>query len=694
MFTGQVTAVGTGRKPCLRSAARDLLEVVQVDSTEEWVVAKEKGAKNTYGVPLERSDYLKLEKHRHHCEPDDFRKWVQSGYGKDKRLAVDLFSGAGGLSLGLQRARWTTAAAVDFDERARETHAANFPGMSLCVDLGDDDQRSEFVQRILDSGAEIDLVAGGPPCQPFSRAGRSKIRHLVEYHNRDPHDLRKELWRAYVDVVERLLPRAVLMENVPDMGLGDDFSVIRIIEAKLESLGYVTQVRLVDAWNYRVPQHRKRLILLARRDGGGFPWGKPRKQTTLRDAIGDLPPLNPEPLEAVGARVGDYDEQQEPKSPFAKEMRKRADEGVIHDHMTRRVREDDFRIFTVMDSKTLYSKLDEKLGDDEKEFQRYDAEQFTDKYKKLDWNELSRTITAHIAKDGYWYIHPEEPRTLTVREAARIQTFPDRFRFAGTRSDAFRQIGNAVPPLLGEAAARVLLPQDACTGNEATDKWPKVREELTRWAKEQRAGEQWYQFPNGRKMKPLGALVMAVLSGSKLHPKQLANVMDDVAGHKELTRDVYLALVNSASTAALRKRLEDRLGPVVDKPEVWVNADSVLDHSEEMGLKPAELALFKLLAGGDIMLVSQSALRVAARVQQNESHLTNRLTEGRLNLIKLLGAGRDAPVRMAAIRFIGENLCRDKQPVCGSCPLSDYCPTRPQEDEGTEATFDVALTTG
>ena len=656
-------------------------------------MAKEEGAKNTYGVPLERSDYLKLKQHRHHCEPEEFRKWVQSGFGKGKRLAVDLFSGAGGLSLGLERAGYTTAAAVDFDERARETHAANFPGMSLCLDLGDDEQRGEFVQRILDSGAEIDIVAGGPPCQPFSRAGRSKIRHLVEYHSRDPHDIRKELWRAYVDVVERILPRAVLMENVPDMGLGDDFSVIRIIEAKLESLGYVTQVRLVDAWNYRVPQHRKRLILLARRDGGGFPWGKPTKQTTLHDAIGDLPALNPKALESVGARVLDYDEKLESKpSPFAKEMRRRAEAGVIHDHMTRRVRTDDFKIFTIMDSRTLYSELEEKLGDDEKEFQRYDAEQFTDKYKKLDWNELSRTITAHIAKDGYWYIHPEEPRTLTVREAARIQTFPDRFRFAGTRSDAFRQIGNAVPPLLGEAAARVLLPQDVPTADEAADKWPKVREELTRWAKEQRAGKQWYQFPNGRKMKPLGALVMAVLSGSKLHPKQLASVMDDVAGYKELTQDVYLALLNAASTAAVRKRLEARLGPVVDRPEVWVNADSVLDHSKVMGLKPAELALFRLLAGGDIMLVTQSALRVAARVQQNQSHLTNRLTEGRLNLVKLLGAGRDAPVRMAAIRFIGENLCRDKQPVCGSCPLSDYCPTRPQEDAGSAATFDAALT--
>ncbi|MFJ5233046.1 DNA cytosine methyltransferase [Kitasatospora sp. NPDC088391] len=660
-------------------------------------MAKEKGAKNTYGVPLERSDYFKPGKHRHHCEPEDFRMWIQSGFGKGKRLAVDLFSGAGGLSLGIERAGWTTAAAVDFDERARETHAANFPGMSLCVDLGDESKRDEFVQRILDSGAEIDMVAGGPPCQPFSRAGRSKIRHLVEYHNRDPHDLRKELWRAYVDVVEKLLPRVVLMENVPDMGLGDDFSVIRVIAAELENIGYVTDVRLVDAWNYRVPQHRKRLILLARRDGSGFEWGKPQKQTTLRDAIGDLPALDPKALEAVGARNGVYDEQQKSKvSPFAREMRKKAEAGVIHDHMTRRVRSDDFRIFTVMDSKTLYSDLEEKLEDDEKKFQRYDAEQFTDKYKKLDWNELSRTITAHIAKDGYWYIHPEEPRTLTVREAARIQTFPDRFRFAGTRSDAFRQIGNAVPPLLGEAAARVLLSQDVPAEEKAVDKWPKLRDDLTRWAKAQRAGDQWHQFPGGRKMRPLGALVMAVLSGSKLNPKQLSSAMDDVAGCRELTKDVYLALVNAAPTAAVRKRLEDRLGAVVDRPEVWTSADSVLEHSKVMGLKPGELALFRLLAGGDIMLVSQGALRVAARVQQNDSHLTNRLTEGRLNLIKILGAGRDAPVRMAAIRFIGENLCRDKQPICESCPLSGYCPTRPrlQEGEGAGAVFQAALTAG
>ena len=89
--------------------------------------------------------------------------------------------------------------------------------------------------------------------------------------------------------------------------------------------------------------------------------------------------------------------------------------------------------------------------------QRYRTDIFTDKYKRLAWEELSRTITAHIAKDGYWYIHPEQHRTLSIREAARLQTFPDWFRFAGQPSHRYSQIGNAVPPLLAEAVGRALV---------------------------------------------------------------------------------------------------------------------------------------------------------------------------------------------------------------------------------------------
>ncbi|MFI5812610.1 DNA cytosine methyltransferase [Streptomyces sp. NPDC051643] len=625
-----------------------------------------------YGVPLERSDYLKLDPNKNSCTSEGFQDWLE-GFGKGKRLAVDLFSGAGGLSAGVERAGWTTAAAVDFDERALETHRANFPGLSLKMDLGDPGERDRL-EEILKS-AEIDLVAGGPPCQPFSRAGRNKIRDLVKNHGRDPEDRRKELWSAYLDMVKRLNPRAVLMENVPDMGLHDDFFVIRTIEEELEELGYATQVRLVDAWSYGVPQHRKRLILLARKDVDDFTWREPApERTTLRDAIGDLPELEVVPTERVGERELKY---RKPRnlSGFATKMREEAPRGLVWDHMTRRVRKDDHRIFEVMESDTKYSDLQDKLTGDEKKYQRYSAEKYTDKYKKLAWNELSRTITAHIAKDGYWYIHPEQLRTLTVREAARVQTFPDKFRFAGTRSDAFRQIGNAVPPLLGEAAAEALEPVgDAATETAGLQPhWRDVRSGLADWAKRRRDGGDWYQLP-GETPVPLHAAVVAILSGAKIKLAVMAELMTAVRRSKTLTATLFKKLVDAAPTTPVRSRV-DRLAPLVEKPYDW-QWGKRFDLPAKLAMKPAEESLYRLLIGEDLMLVGTGTLRVAARVNGVETDHANRLSEGRVNLVKLVGAGKDAPLRMGAIRLIGTDLCREDQPVCSECPLVAHCVSR------------------
>lgn len=633
--------------------------------------------KGKYEVPLERSDYLPLPRHHDSCTEDAFVEWL--GRHEGERLAVDLFSGAGGLSLGIERAGWTIAAGVDYDKRALETHAANFSGLSLHMDLGNPEVRDRLVGLL--SHAEIDLVAGGPPCQPFSRAGRSKIRDLVRNHGRDPQDHRKQLWRAYLDIVTRVRPRVVLMENVPDMGLGDDFAVVRIIEEKLEDLGYATQIRLVDAWQYGVPQHRKRLILLARNDIEKFDWPPARENpVSLRDAISDLPALEFKPRQRVGDREIPYKKPRE-LSHFAQLMREGAEDSVIHDHMTRRVREDDWEIFSRhMDSKTLYSDLP-------KELRRYRADSFTDKYKKLDWDELSRSITAHIAKDGYWYIHPEEPRTLTVRESARIQTFPDWFRFAGTRSDAFKQIGNAVPPFLGEAAALAVAPvKEKLANSGLTPHWRRVREDLGAWAEQARCQDGWYQYP-GPEMLPPQAAVMALLSGIRLKQSELREIMHTIRGMKSVTAKVFDRMLMRAPRHSVRDRLS-RLQPLVDDRLAWRD-EKKHEVPQKLGFKPAEEALYTLLLGDqDLLLVTQGALRVSARVNDSEADRTNKLTEGRVNLIRLVGAGTNASLRMAALRVIGNDYCKSNQPACRWCPLSKHCEGKPPADDLYSVSYD------
>ena len=637
-------------------------------------------AKQHYGVPLERSDYLPLPPHKDSCRPSDFPAWLKS-FGADKRLALDLFSGAGGLSLGLMRAGWTLAAAVDHSGPALETHAANFPGMSLDVDLGSPAALEGLLELLEPARGRIDLVAGGPPCQPFSRAGRSKIRNLVEYHGRSPVDLRKELWRSYLRVIEEVQPRAVLMENVPDMGLSDDFRVVRFIEQCLENAGYATQVRLVDAWRHGVPQHRKRLILLARNDVEQFDWEADQVPVSLRDAIGDLPSLlvatdeyagsRPHilPTGRVGVRRTSYVPSASP-SVFASKMREGAEqdqsEEVVWDHMTRRVRADDWKIFSTMESNTLYSDVDESL-------RRYRADSFTDKYKKLDWTERSRSITAHIAKDGYWYIHPDQNRTLTVREAARVQTFPDRFRFAGTRSDAFRQIGNAVPPMLGEAAAKVLRPV-AGTGTAEgglRSHWSQVREQLDKWATKRQGTGDWVHVP-GQHLSQLAAAVVALLSGTRLQQEQLEVLVGEVRNISLLSPKKIATLRSLAPTSAARDRV-DRLEAVVGLRRIWTSRDHQDEVATLLEMKPAERSLFRLLNGDDVLWTGQSAIRVAARLNDSGSDRTNRLSDGRVDLVRIIGSGDNAPLRMAGLRLIGMTHCLARKPLCGTCPVRAFC---------------------
>lgn len=610
----------------------------------------------TYGVKLLRSDDLQLEAHRDGCTEETFAEWCVRRRAAGDRLAVDLFSGAGGLSLGLQKAGWTVALAVDTDPKALQTHRHNFSGIALSRDLGDPVQRRELLQML--RGTDIDLVAGGPPCQPFSRAGRNKIRSLVLAGHRAADDHRRELWKAFLEMTLEIHPRAVLMENVPDMGLTDDFLVIRTMIAEFEQAGYHCELRLVDTWAHGVPQHRKRLILLARLDSDCFAWPKPVPQTNIEDAIRDLPELG----DGIGERTLPY--QRSPGlSAFAQRMRAGMPRGLVWDHMTRPVREDDREIFSMMDSKTLYADIPEHL-------RRYSADTFDDKYKRLGWKELSRTITAHIAKDGYWYIHPAEARTLTVREAARIQTFPDVFRFAGTRSDAFRQIGNAVPPLLGEAAALALAPLDSDPDSPMVHSLQEARRDLTAWAKTQRKNADWYFLPGKGMTHPVAALT-ALLIGRGTPPLGVRAAVNRVRGRDRLLATDLQALETHFTTPFGRAVLA-RVRMFAEQEQDWHDVDKII---EALAMRPAQARMFQLLCGRDILLTNQATIRVAARLAGSDSAKVNRLSNGRVDLATLVGAGAEAPLRTAALNLLGNTRCRETASHCASCPLLKHCPS-------------------
>lgn len=609
---------------------------------------------------MRRTPPLRLPMHRDAPSQGDWAEWVRRS---SRPIAVDLFSGAGGLSLGLEAAGYQVALSVDLDEWALETHAANFAGLALRLDLGSSELRDGIVR--LFEGIEVDLVAGGPPCQPFSRAGRSKIRSLVDLGVRDAKDMRKELWRAFLDVVERIHPRAVLMENVPDMALGDDMVTLRLIVERLERAGYEVDAQIVDTWLHGVPQHRQRLMVVGVTSGGRFEWPSPGSPVTVHDAIADLPVLPVAADTPIGEQTMPYGEPE--MSDFARRARKDcigAEAVIVHDHVTRAVRADDLEAFQLMTSETLYSDLPESV-------KRYRDDIFDDKYNRLDWQDFSRSITAHIAKDGYWYIHPEQHRTLTVREAARIQTFPDSFRFAGTRSHQFQQIGNAVPPAVGEAVGGAIL--DALRDAGSMDEAPSRRRETFRksllsWAAGDRGSAPW-AYPNEPWPVAVGLFLGARGQSEWPGPQDLLRLAPSFAA----ATPQMLAVLTAMTEPGPRRKAMERLAKVVREvrsdSEGWES--TAWRGSARLG--PAARSWFETLTGESPGLVASTAvLRVSARVS-GTSASKNRLSSGRIELAKLVGAGEDASTINAAMHRLGQSICTPDEPACHTCPIRQVC---------------------
>lgn len=620
------------------------------------------------GVRLVRGPFLRLEPHPDHCETEAQLSSLCARIRRtspNKLLAADLFCGAGGLSLGLEQAGIKVVVGADHDAEALETHRHHMGGMAIDWDLGD----VEVVERVaaLLRDNSIDILAGGPPCQPFSKAGRSGMRFLVRQGLREPHDRRRDLWRSYLEIVRLAQPRAVIMENVPDMALDREMFILRSMVFELESLGYMVQERVVDAWRYGVPQFRQRLIMVAIRGGGAFEWPTeaPRK-VTVSNAISDLPPVEGGWRPKGGAEGwADY---HGPRTAFQRAMRvgvSPTEEAKVFDHITRPVRDDDAQAFELLDSESRYSDLPDHL-------KRYRDDIFNDKYKRLSGDDVSRTITAHIAKDGYWYIHPEQNRTLTVREAARIQTFPDRFRFAGPPSAAFKQIGNAVPPRLGNAIGSAVVkalvaPRVSRPSTEA------VGSALATWFRSNHGtSSPWFHSASAWHVM-LGELLLDRVSpivAKSLWPllEKYTTPTDLVAAHAEL-REV-LGWIGREDRLKTVIHLARELGTRTELAEDEIDA---LVTKRLIPLVIADLARLVGSDGEEPVVVTSGALRVSTRVQRNSLGRKNQNSDGRIAIAKLIGYGPDARSAQLALLELGSDICQPVRPKCSACPLKSWC---------------------
>jgi DNA (cytosine-5)-methyltransferase 1 len=621
-------------------------------------------------VRLVRGPFLRLPTHQDHCETTqellDLCARLRRG-DPQAILAADLFAGAGGMSLGLEQAGMRVVLSADHDPEALETHKHHFGGLSVDWDLGDPDN----VERIAElmQAASIDVLAGGPPCQPFSKAGRSGMRYLVRSGNRDPHDRRRDLWRSYLEVVRLCMPRAVIMENVPDMALDREMFILRSMVLELERLGYSVQERVIETWRYGVPQFRQRLIMVAVREGAGFVWpAEVPKKVTVANAISDLPAIEGG-WRPKGGAAG-WAEYATPRTEYQRSMRENVPDEDAHkvfDHITRPVRPDDLAAFELIDSQTRYSELPEEL-------KRYRDDIFDDKYKRLEADDVSRTITAHIAKDGYWYIHPEQNRTITVREAARLQTFPDDFRFAGSPSAAFRQIGNAVPPRLGLAVGKAVLEALDSEG-EAPASSETISLTLASWFREDRRSPLPWFKANSR---------WHVLVGEILLERATPVVAESVWPLLEKRRSPLAVLEHAEEFLEIASWLGrgDEANQVLDLARAISNPEDEELSDEKLGelvskgyirRTSADLAMMVSSENEEPVVVTAGALRVAARVHKNLIRRRNQHTDGRIAIARLVGYGPDSRAAHLGLIELGSTLCTPTKAECSACPLAHIC---------------------
>ncbi|MEC4983562.1 MAG: DNA cytosine methyltransferase [Oscillatoria sp. PMC 1068.18] len=377
------------------------------------------------------------------------RKIIKIDSEKEKKpssrrpIAVDLFAGAGGFSLGIEQAGFEVAVAVESDPVHAAVYSYNFPQTQvLCRDVASLDAR-EIIQAV---GGEIDLVFGGPPCQGFSSMGK-----------RNPKDDRNSLVFAFCRLVKELQPRYFVIENVPGLNQGKHRQILRRLKHDLKDAGYKIRepVQILNAADFGVPQKRKRLFLLGWRykeNALFYPETEPKERVSVRDAIADLPNLDDLPqllhTDEIEFRY------KRNLSNYVKILRE-----LIPDP-------DNFAHRRIWKRSLLTSSRRTQHQTQSRErfhlTQPGELEPIS-RLRKLDWNKCSHTLRAGTGIERGSFtsarpLHPEGDRVISVREAARLHSFPDWFRLHATKWHGFRQVGNAVPPLLARAlGAKIII---------------------------------------------------------------------------------------------------------------------------------------------------------------------------------------------------------------------------------------------
>ncbi|MFI3202106.1 MAG: DNA cytosine methyltransferase [Eubacteriales bacterium] len=382
---------------------------------------------------------------------------------KNKYSLVDFFCGAGGLSLGFIQHGFNVKLANDIEDVCIQTYKYNHPEVPANKIVQGDirdivDNLGEYITQ------EVDVVVGGPPCQGFSQANRQRIID----------DPRNKLYKDFIKAVKKIGPKFVVMENVKGM-LKVANQVVEDYEKLILISGYTYKVsyKILNSMDFSVAQSRDRLIYIAIRSDVVDKMAitpekifdeieancKKNKLYTLGDALGDIKPLDASRVrntneidsDTTGEKIG-VNEYQNSNNEYLSLINMKREIPFVFNHKARYCSDLNYDIYRLLEPGN--DATDEKIRDIMPYAHRNHC--FKDKYYKLHANRPCRTITAHLRMDCHSHIHPYQIRSLTPREAARVQSFPDDYMFLGAYLKTYMQIGNAVPPMMARGIAGVI----------------------------------------------------------------------------------------------------------------------------------------------------------------------------------------------------------------------------------------------